>query len=141
MAIAKHPTYGTAVKHGTTAAPTVVLGQLKSVSFNPGARTLVDVTTHDNTVSKSYIDSGLRDTAELDMVIELGSEDTGHEAVRAAQANGTLYYFTLVLTSGTPSIWALSGYILDASIPTMGTNGDLMMNIKFKAIGAGTYTQ
>lgn len=137
----KYPAKGTQVKHGASAAPTTVLGQLKSANISPGMRTLIESTTHDNTVTKSYVDSGLRDTPDLDMTVVLDPADTGHEAVRAAHAAGTPYFFTLILPDVGAAQWALSGIILEVSVPALTPQGLLEMTIKFKATSADTYTQ
>jgi hypothetical protein len=83
----------------------------------------------------------LRDSCSLDITIEYDPANTGHEAVRAAHAAGTLYYFTLVLPDAGTAQWALSGYITSFNIPTMSVNGSLKATIGFKAITADTFTQ
>lgn len=138
--MAKIPALGAIVKYGASASPTTELAQVKSVSFDQGSREQIDTTTHDNTVSKEYQDAKLRDTASLEITILYDPANSGHEAVRAAHAAGTLYYITLVLPDSGAAQFALSGYFTDFSIAPLVTNGAIEATIRFKANAADTFT-
>lgn len=139
--MAKISAKGATIKHGVSASPTDDLAQVRSVSFDQGNREQIDTTTHDNTVSKDYTDSKLRDTASVEVVILYDPANTGHEAIRAAHAAGTLYYLTIVLPDAGAAQWALSGYIVDFVLSPLATNGVIEATIRFKANAAGTFTQ
>lgn len=139
--MAKISAKGAIIKHGTSASPTDEVANIKTVSLDQGNREQIDTTTHDNTVSKEYMDSKLRDTAMVEAVILYDPANTGHEAIRAAHAAGTLYYFTVVLPDAGAAQWALSGYIVDFVISPLVTNGAIEATIRFKANAAGTFTQ
>lgn len=132
---------GSLLKSGASATPTVTLGSVRSIGFNPGARKLIDSTTHDNSGTMSYVDSGLKDTADLKATVLMDPADTAHEAIRAAQAAGTPWYFTLVLPDTGAAQWALLGIILELTIPTLNVDGLLEMEITYKATAGETYTQ
>lgn len=138
--MAKFKAKGVIVKAALTATPTTTVDQQAEVTFNMGERTLIDVTTHDSTTTKDYIDSGLRDTAELEINCEYDPANAVHEIIRAAQAAGTLVYMTLVLPDTGAATWVMSGYILAFNVPGLGTDNSLRMNFKFKAAGADTFT-
>lgn len=138
--MSKFKSKGVIVKAALTATPTTVVSQMADVSFDLGARALVETTTHDSSVTKDYTDSGLRDTVELDISCEYDPADAIHEIIRAAQAAGTLVYMSIVLPDTGAATWSMSGYITTFAIPSMGTGGSLKMNFKFKAAGSDSYT-
>lgn len=141
MAITKISAKGTVIKHGSTASPTDVLEGVRSVSLNQGAREMLDATTHDSTTTKEYVDSGLRETPELEVEITLDPTNTGHNAIRGAHAAGTLYYITLVLPDSGVAQWALTGYVTDFRVPNLATNAVLSATFTFKARSVDTFTQ
>lgn len=138
--MAKFKAKGVIVKAALTATPTTVVSQMADVSFDLGSRTLIDTTTHDSSVTKDYIDGGLRDTASLDISCLYDPADAVHEIIRAAHAAGTLVYVTLVLPDTGAATFVTSGFIQDFSVPGIGTSAELKMNFKFKAAGAETFT-
>lgn len=137
----KYSAKGVLIKHGLTAAPATNLAQVKSVGISVGDVSLVDVTTHDSATTKDYVHPLLRDTASFDITLEWDPADVGHEAVRAAHAAGTLYYFTAVMPDADAAQWALSGYITSFSPPTLTPEGALEVTLKYKAKTVDTYTQ
>jgi len=138
--MAKTKAKGVTVKYGTAASPTDVLAQMAEVSFDQGARSPIDVTTHDSTTTKEYIDPGLRETASCEITVEYDPANAGHEAFRAAQSAGTLFYVTLVLPDAGAAQFAMSGYVTDCSLPTMTPSGSLKCTYSFKAASADTFT-
>jgi hypothetical protein len=138
--MAKFKAKGVVVKAAITATPTTTVSQSAEVSFNTGDRQLVDVTTHDSTTVKDYIDSGLRESAELDMTCEYDPADTVHEIVRAAHDVGTLLYVTLILPDAGNATWVMSGIVTSFNIPSLAPGGSLKMNIKFKATSLDVFT-
>lgn len=138
--MAKHKAKGVIIKAALTATPTTLLSQEAEVSFNLGDRSLLDVTTHDSVTTKEYIDSGLRDTAELDVTCEYDPAGAVHEIVRAAQAAGTLVYMTLILPDTGAATFVMSGFVTSFNVPGLGTNTSLKMQFKFKAAGVETFT-
>jgi len=137
----KYSAKGSILKSGSTAAPTTSLASVKSIGFNIGARALIDATTHDNSGTKAYVDSGLKDTSELQLNLLADPDDTAHEAVRAAHAAGTPWYFTLVLPNSGAAQWALLGIILEMSIPQLNVDGLLEYSVRYKATAGETFTQ
>ena len=140
MSLAKHISKGIIVKSALTATPTTVLGQIESADYSPGLRTLLDSTTHDNANTKSYVDSGLKDTPDADLVLLVDPADARHAEVITAQYSGATYYMTFTLPAGTPSTIALIGVVLDAAIRGMTTNGLLKLSVKYKATAAEVFT-
>jgi hypothetical protein len=138
--MAKFKSKGVVIKAALTETPTTLLTQEAEVSVNLGDRSLVDVTTHDDTVTKSYIDSGLRETAEVDVTCEYDPAGAVHEIIRDAHENGTVVYLTLILPDTGAATWAFSGIVTSFNIPSLGTDASLQMQFKFKATGAGTFT-
>lgn len=138
--MAKFKAKGVVIKAALTAAPTTVLAQMAEIAFDIGQRSLLDVTTHDSVTTKEYIDSGLRDTAELEVSSVYDPADAIHELIRAAAAAGTLVYMTLILPDTGNAQWAMSGFVTQFTVPNLGTNVDMKMNFKFKAAGPDTYT-
>lgn len=138
--MAKFKAKGVVIKAALTATPTTLLTQEADVSFNIGDRSLIDVTTHDSTTTKDYIDSGLKETAELDITCEYDPAGTIHELIRAAHAAGTLVFLTLVLPDTGNAQWAMSGTVLSFNVPGLGTGSSLKMQFKFKAHGAETFS-
>lgn len=138
--MAKIAALGAIVKYGASASPTTELAQVKSVSFEQGSREQIDMTTHDNTVTKEYKDAKLRDTASVEITILYDPANSGHEAIRAAHAAGTLYYITLVLPDTGAAQFAMSGYFTDFSISPLVTNGAIEATIRYKANAADTFT-
>jgi predicted secreted protein len=131
---------GMILKIATTATPTTSLLGLRTIGFNQGAREQIDVTTHDSTVTKEHVDSGLRDTPEIGLTLIYDPADTIHELVRAAHAAGTLVYFTIVLPDTGAAAWACSGHVTQFEIPNRGVGDPLEANITLKAKVAETFT-
>lgn len=132
---------GVMLKSGSAIHPSTVLGSLKSLVMDIGDRQLLDTTTHDNTSTKSYVDSGLKDTVSLDITVLADPGDTAHEALRAAHAAGTPWYLSVVTPDVGAALWEMLGIILNMSVPAMNTDGLLEYTIKYKATAAETYTQ
>lgn len=137
--MAKFKAKGVIVKAALTATPTTLVDQAAEVGFTLGDRTLLDVSTHDSVKTKDYIDSGLRETVELDITVEHDPANAVHEIIRAAADAGTLVYLTLILPDTGAAQWAMSGFITSFNIPNLGVAGSLKMNFKFKAAGADTF--
>lgn len=138
--MAKFKAKGVVIKAALTATPTTLLSQEADVSFNVGDRSLIDVTTHDSVTTKDYIDSGLKDTAEIDVTCEWDPAGAVHEIIRAAHAVGTLVYLTLVLPDNGAATYAMSGTVLSFNVPGLGTGSSLKMQFKFKAHSVETFT-
>lgn len=137
----KTPTKGISVKHGTSATPTDVLANVKTVRVKPGIREMIKSTDHAATNTDSYVPRPIRDTADAEIVIFWDPDDTGHEAVRAAHAAGTKYYFTTVFPNVGASQYALAGYITDFSPGEFDTETGLMeATIVFKCDGVEAFT-
>lgn len=131
---------GIIVKYGTSANPTNVLANVKTIGFNQGAREMIDVTTHDSTTSKQYVDGGLRETAEIELSLVYDPADTGAEALRGYHAAGTLCYIVVVLPDTGAAQWEAAGHITQFNIPARGVNDALEANITFKAKSVDTFT-
>jgi hypothetical protein len=138
--MAKFKAKGVVVKAALTATPTTTVDQAAEVSFGGGDRTLIDTTTHDSTTTKDYIDSGLRDTAEIDVTGEYDPANAVHEILRAAQAAGTLVYVTLVLPDTGAATIVMSGIVISFNVPSMTPGGSLKYSFRFKATTADTFT-
>lgn len=138
--MAKISAKGSVIKHGATATPTDTLAAVRSISFNQGDREQIDTTTHDSETTKEYVDSKLRETPSLEFTLVYDPANTGHEAIRAAHAAGTLYYLTLVLPDAGSAQWAMSGYITGFSLPSLATNAALEATVFFKALAAESFT-
>lgn len=135
-------TKGTVIKHGVSATPTTTLAGVRNVVPADGARALIEASCHDSTDTKEYIKAPLRDTMALGITIAYDPADTGHEAIRAAHAAGTLYYLTLVLPDAGSAQWALSGYITSFIPAQLNPDTGLLESVfQFKAISAETFTQ
>lgn len=133
---------GAQLKYAATATPTNIIPGLRSVALTIGDRELINATCHDSTATKEYIAALLRDTAGIECTIAYDPAATAHEAIRAAQAAGTLHYLTIVLPDTGAAEWALSGYWLSFGMPTLNPETGLMEStLKFKASGAETFTQ
>jgi len=133
-------TKGVIIKYATTATPTNVLGGVRSVQINGGERGMIEATCHDST-TREYIVAPLADTFGLTITVAHDPADTGHEAIRAAQAAGTLYYVTVVLPDAGAAQWALSGYFTGYTpAQTSPTDGLLECSFTFKANAAATFT-
>lgn len=139
--MSKFSAKGWIAKVALTATPTNALGQMKTIGLNHGARKLVDVTTHDSSVTMDYIDSGLRDTPEIEINLEWDPDNTQHELIRAAHAAGTPVYMTVVAPNTGAAQWACLGIVTEASAPAKGPDGDLEWSFKYKATSAETFTQ
>ena len=138
--MAKFKAKGVIVKAALTATPTTTVDQAAEVSFNTGDRQMIDVTTHDSTTVKDYIDSGLRESAELEITCEYDPANAIHEIIRAAHDVGTLVYVTLVLPDAGAATWVMSGIFTGFNIPAMAPGGSLKMNLKFKATSLDVFT-
>lgn len=141
MPAVKYSAKGAILKSGAAIHPTTTVGSLKSLVMDIGERTLLDTTTHDNSATKSYVDSGLKDTVSLDITVLADPGDTNHEALRAAHAAGTPWYLSVVTPDAGAALWEMLGIILNISVPAMNTDGLLEYTIKYKATAAETYTQ
>lgn len=134
-------TKGAIIKHAATATPTVTLAGVRSVQMNGGERGMIESTCHDST-TREYIVAPLADTFGLTITVAHDPADTGHEAIRAAQAAGTLYYLTLILPDTGAAQWALSGYFTGYTpAQASPTDGLLECTFTFKANAAATFTQ
>lgn len=135
-------TKGTVIKHGASATPTTTLAGVRSITPGDGLRELIDATCHDSSTTKEYIKAPLRDTFSLSITLAYDPADTGHEAIRAAHAAGTLYYLTMVLPDAGAAQWELSGYLTGFSVGALNpTTGLLEATVAYKAIAAETFTQ
>jgi hypothetical protein len=133
---------GAIVKWALTATPTNVLPGVREVGITIGSRPMIDATAHDDSTTKSMVAAVLRDTNAVDVKLAYDPANAGHEAVRAAQAGGTLHYVTVVLPDVGAAEWAMSGYWTDFSVPALNPDtGLLEATAKFKAIAADTFTQ
>lgn len=133
---------GAIAKYAATATPTNVIAGTRSVAITIGDRPMIDATCHDDSDTKNYIPAPLRDTVSVDITIAHDPADTGHEAIRAAHAAGTLHYLTIVLPDAGAAEWALSGYWTSFGVPALNPDTGLMeCSLKFKAAGAETFTQ
>lgn len=138
---ARIPAFGVTLKAAATATPTVVIPGMKDLAFAGGDREMIEGTTHDNTVTKTYVPHPLRDVRSLSFTIVYDPADTVHERIRAAHAAGTLEYITAVLPDAGSAQWAMSGYYTKFTLPSMGTDGLLESQLEFMAVSAETFTQ
>lgn len=139
--MAKYAAKGVIVKFGLTATPTTTFPQLKTTGLDGGERQMINTTTHDDTVTFSYISAALRDTRGLPMEFLYDPSNATHEILRAAADAGTLVYATLVLPDAGSAQFAMSGYLTSFTIAGMDSEtGLLMASSAFKATGADTFT-
>jgi hypothetical protein len=135
-------TKGAIVKHGSSVTPTTTLSGVRRVELSDGSRGMINATCHDSTSTKEYIPEQLRDTLGLNIVIAHDPADAGHEAIRAAYAAITKYYFTLVMPDAGAAQYALAGYITNFLPGSFDPESGLMeATISFKADSVETYTQ
>jgi hypothetical protein len=132
---------GFIVKQGASATPTDVLPFVDSVGINVGDVALIETTTHDSTNTKDYVDEGLRDTSEIEIVLLYDPTNAQHEALRAAHAARTPWYMTLVSPDSGAAQWAELGRVLSFNVVPATARDPLKANVRFKATGAGTFTQ
>jgi hypothetical protein len=132
---------GAQVKVAATATPTNVLDGVKEVSVNGGTREMIDTTNHASTGTKQSIPNPLRDVRSLDVTIFYDPADTQHERIRAAHEAGTLEYQTFVFPDTGAAQYAMSGYITDWTVPTLGVDGALEVTYTFTANTAEVFTQ
>ena len=134
-------TKGVVIKHAATATPTVTLAGVRSVQVNGGERGVIESTCHDST-TREYISAPLADTFGLTITVAHDPADAGHEAIRAAQAAGTLYYFTLILPDAGTAQWAFSGYLTGFTPASLSPADGLMeCSFTYKANAVATFTQ
>lgn len=138
--MAKFKAKGVIIKAALTSTPTTTVDQAADVSFNVGDRSLIDVTTHDSTTTKDYIDSGVRETAELDITCEYDPANAVHEIIRAAHGVGTLLYVTLILPDTGAAQWVMSGIVTSFNVPSASAGNSLKMQWKFKATSLDVFT-
>lgn len=139
--MAKYAAKGAIIKSGSSASPTTTLTQLKSVSLTIGERELLDATTHDSSTAKEYVAAGVRDTSMVEAEILYDPADATHEAVRAAQAAGTTWYWTVILPDTGAAQWAMSGVIRSFSLGSLDpVSGLIQASISFKALAVETFT-
>lgn len=129
------------IKAAATATPTVVIAGLREIGFNGGDRAQIDSTTRDDTVVKSWLPHPLRDVRSLEIVCAYDPADTQHERMRAAHAAITREYQTLILPDTGAAQWALTGYIMKFSLPSLAADGVLEFSYQFIADAAETFTQ
>jgi hypothetical protein len=136
----KYPANGIIINVAATATPTNALGGLKEIAFLGGEREMIDVTNHGSSGVKEMIPHPLRNLRSMEVTIFYDPADTQHERMRAAHAAGTLEYQTVVLTDAGDAQYAMSGYITDWTIPTLGQDGALEVTYTFQATSAETFT-
>lgn len=135
-------TKGAQIKHGASATPTTVLAGVRSIAVTGGERGMIDATCHDSSTTREYIKAPLRDTFGLNVTLAHDPADTGHEAIRAAYAAGTLYYLTLILPDAGAAQWELSGTITNFTPAQLSPEDNVLeCTFTFKAHGADTFTQ
>jgi hypothetical protein len=135
-------TKGTVIKHGPSATPTTPLAGIRSITPSDGLRAMIGATCHDSATTDEYIKRPIRDTLGLTVTLAHDPADTGHEAIRAAWAAGTLYYFVLALPDAGAAQWELFGYITSFLDAQMNAETGLLEAVfQFKASGAETFTQ
>lgn len=140
--MAKIAAKGAIVKTGAAATPTTNLTQVRSVALTIGERPMIDSTTHDSVTTKDYIPSPLRDTNQVEITIAYDPADATHEAVRAAHAAGTKWYFTVILPDAGAAQWAMSGFITNFSVPALNPDTGLIEStITYRADTVDTFTQ
>lgn len=140
----KTPSKGWIVKHGLTVTPTTNLANVKSVRVKPGAREMIKATTHDTVATDDYVPRPLRDSAELEIVIDWDPDDAGHEAIRLAHATtpAVPYYFTPIAPNSGAAQYALTGIITGFEPGDMDAETGLMQaTITYKATAAEVFTQ
>jgi hypothetical protein len=140
--MAKIASKGVLVKTGATATPTVNLVNVKSVSFEFGARELIPSTTHDSTNTKDYIAAPLRDTVSAEIELVWDPAAVTHDELFDAHIAGTKWYFTFVMPDAGAAQVVTAGYILGISVPSLDAEtGALMCSVSYKADSAETFTQ
>lgn len=138
--MAKYPAKGVILKYGATADPSSVVTNKAEVGFEDGERELIDSTTHENTVTKSYLDSGLRDTAGIPLRLLLDPADTQHELMRSHWSSGTGGYATLILPDAGAAQWTGPVQVMMWQIEGMTTRGELAVRTRLKFTGTETFT-
>lgn len=139
--MAKNPGHGTIVKHGTSVSPTDVLANVKSIKIDAGEYGEIDVTTLDSATVEDWLLTPLRKCDGLRIVIEWDPALAGHEAIRAAYAAKTTYYFTVVFNEAGAAQYAFVGKLLAFTPEEIDAGSSLRATIVFKANAASTYTQ
>ena len=139
--MAKIAAKGVILKYAATATPTTALINKVEIGFEDGDRELIDSTTHENTVTKSYVDSGLRDTFGLPVKIFLDPADTIHELMRSHHHSGTGGFATLVLPDAGGAEWTGPVQVMRWNIEGMTPQGGLIVNTRLKFTGTETFTQ
>ena len=135
-------TKGSIIKHGASTTPTTVLAGVLAITPGFGERAMIKATAHDDTVTDKYIPRPLRETDTLAIEIAYDPADTGHEAIRAAYAANTTYYFTLVLPDAGAAEWAWVGNLTNFAVGALDPDtGLLKATISYKATGVATFTQ
>jgi hypothetical protein len=138
--MAKYKAKGVILKFGATAAPTAVVTNKAEVGLDDGDRQLLDSTTHENATTKSWLDSGLRDTFGLACRLLLDPADTVHELLRSAHNTGTTHYATLVLPDAGAAEWTGPVVVTSYQVPGMTPDGLLEVNVRIKFVDAETFT-
>lgn len=140
--MAKIAAKGVLVKTGASSTPTTDLANVKGVSFDFGAREMINTTTHDSATTKDYIKAPLRDTVSAEIELLWDPAAATHDELVDAHLAGTKWYFTFVMPDAGAAAIACAGFITGISVPTLDPeSGALACSVSFKADSAETFTQ
>lgn len=92
---------------------------LKTITPSMGERGMINVTTHDSSVSKEYVPAALIETAQLDVEASYDSADTVHELMRAAHEAGSTIIYSFTLPDAGAAKWSGFGICTAWAIPTL----------------------
>lgn len=137
----KYAAKGTKVLAGAAATPTTEVPAIKEVALTGGDREMIDVTNQQSSGTEESIPNPLRKIRQIEVTLFYDPADTVHERLRAAHANATLEYQTLVLPDTGAAQWAFSGYITAFTVPTLGVTGALEATYTFVASASEGFTQ
>ncbi len=138
----KNAAKGAVVKYAATATPTTTVDNLRSCKPKPGAREMLNSTTHGSTTTKDYLRAPLRDTNEITFRFLWDPADTIHELLRSHHSAGTTGYLTAVMPDTGAAEWAMTGNITNFDPLDLDPETGLMeVECTFKATGPDTYTQ
>lgn len=132
---------GHIIKSGSSATPTVTLPGVVDVSPTGGERDMIPASTHDTSAVEENIPSPLRKARGLSIKIDYDPADTAHEAVRAAHAAVTPWYFTHILPDAGAAQFAMVGIITKFTVGPGTIEGLLSAEIEFLATAAEAFTQ
>lgn len=135
----KYAAKGVVIKAGVAATPTTVIPGLKEAGLIGGGRDMIDTTNHGSTGTKEQIAEPLRAPRGIEATLFFDPADAEHARLLGVYESGALEYQTFVLPDAGAATFAMSGYITEFTVPTLGTTGALESKFTFTAAGAETF--